>query len=450
MTYDLFISNAEVYTDGVLTKTNLGIKQGVVAYIGHGSGNVDGAENDTIDAKEILDLKGHWVLPGLIDSQVHFREPGLTHKEDLHTGTKAAVLGGITAVLEMPNTKPSTSTQEAFEEKMSLAKDRCFVDYGFFIGATHENVEHLKDLQNLPGCCGIKIFMGSSTGSLLLDDDVDLENVFAKTSAPMSVHCEDEKRLIERKHLAESSKSVFSHPEWRDTDTGFIATEKVVRLSKKYNRPVNVLHISSKKEIEFLAKEKDKNITVECLPQFLTLFGPDCYEKMGTRAQMNPPVRFKDDYEALIKALKDGVIDVIGSDHAPHTLEEKAKQYPQSPSGMPGVQTIVNLMLDKVLNGVITLDRMLSLLCFKPLEIFKIKNRGQIAMGLPATFTIVDPKATTTLDDKYMATKCGWTPYHGMSFKGKVTATVLSGHLVMKDGQIIGQPQGQPLQYQRP
>jgi dihydroorotase len=242
----------------------------------------------------------------------------------------------------------------------------------------------------------------------------------------------------------------LSHPEWRDTDTGFIATEKVVRLSKKYNRPVNVLHISSKKEIEFLAKEKDKNITVECLPQFLTLYAPDCYEKMGTRAQMNPPVRYQEDHEALIKALKNGVIDVIGSDHAPHTLEEKSKEYPQSPSGMPGVQTIVNLMLDKVLNGVISLDRMLSLLCFKPVEIFKIKNRGVIAMGQPATFTVVDPRATTILDDKDMATKCGWTPYHGLSFKGKTTATVLSGRLVMKDGQIIGEPQGQPLQYQRP
>lgn len=437
--YDLFLINAKVFMDGALKASNIGINQGVITYLG----------DENLAGENAFDFEGQWILPGLIDSQVHFREPGLTHKEDLNTGTKAAALGGVTAILEMPNTKPSTSTKENFEEKMSLAKGRCYVDYGFFIGATHENVDQLKDLQNLPGCCGIKIFMGSSTGSLLLDDDRDLESVFAQTSAPMSIHCEDEKRLIERKPIAENSKRVTFHPDWRDEDSGFIATEKVVRLSKKYNRPVNVLHISSKKEIEFLAREKDKNITVECLPQFLTLVAPDCYERMGTRAQMNPPVRSKEHHEALVAALKNGVIDVIGSDHAPHTLEEKDREYPQSPSGMPGVQTIVNLMLDKVLNEVISLERMINLLCFKPIEIFKIKNRGPIELGQTANFTVVDPNESVTLLDQDMASKCGWTPYHGETFKGKISATILNGQVIMKDGKILTDPVGSPLTYAR-
>ncbi len=439
MNYDVFISEAEVFINGSLQKSNLGIKDGLITYIG----------DQLYEAEQKINGQGQWVLPGLIDSQVHFREPGLIHKEDLMTGTKAAALGGITAILEMPNTKPSTSTKVSFEEKMSLAKNRCYVDYGFFIGATHENVNELKNLQNLPGCCGIKIFMGSSTGSLLLDDDQDLENVIAQTSAPISVHCEDERRLLDRKHLAENSKNVLSHPEWRDEESAFIATAKVVGLAKKYNRPVHVLHISSKKEIEFLEQAKDHNITVECLPQFLTLYAPDCYEKLGTRPQMNPPVRSVEHYQALLRALKNGVIDVIGSDHAPHTLEEKAKEYPQSPSGMPGVQTIVNLMLDKVLSGTITLERMLSLLCFKPIEIFKIKNRGPIQKGQVATLTIVDPNSKTTLMDQDMATKCGWTPYHGQTFKGKVSTTIISGQIVMQNGKILKNPIGQPLIYNR-
>lgn len=440
MTCDLFLKNGEVFLDGVLTKTNIGITGDKITYIG----------TEEHPAKEVVDASRQWILPGLIDSQVHFREPGLTHKEDLESGTYSAVLGGVTAILEMPNTKPSTSNKPAFEEKMSLAKGRCYVDYGFFMGATHENVEQLKDLQNLPGCCGIKIFMGSSTGSLLLDDDKDLERVLATTTAPISVHCEDEKRLVERKHIAEASQDVADHPVWRDEDSGFIATEKVVRLAKKYNRQVHLLHISSKKEIEFLEKEKNDKITVECLPQHLTLFGPECYEELGTRAQMNPPIRSKEHHDALVIALKKGVVDVIGSDHAPHTLEEKAKQYPDTPSGMPGVQTIITLMLDKVLSGIITLEQMISLLCYKPVEIFKVKGRGPIKLNGQAYFTLVNPNIDHQIFDKDMGTKCGWTPYHGQVFKGKVTATILSGKIAMMNGKVVGTPQGQPLQYLRP
>lgn len=440
MAYELFLKNADVFWEGSLQRVNIGVSENKIAYIG----------NEEFEAHEVLDLSGQWILPGLIDSQVHFREPGLTHKEDLATGTYAAALGGITAVLEMPNTKPSTSTKDAFEEKMNLAKNRCYVDYGFFMGATHENVKKLPELENLPGCCGIKIFMGSSTGSLLLDDDRDLEEVLATTKAPISLHCEDEKRLVARKSIAEESKDVAIHPVWRDEASAFIATEKVVKLSKKYNRQVHLLHISSKKEIEFLEKEKTPKITVECLPQHLTLQAPECYEDLGTRAQMNPPIRSSEHREALIKALQKGVVDVIGSDHAPHTLEEKSKVYPETPSGMPGVQTIVTLMLDKVLNGVISLEHMVNLLCFNPVRIFKIKERGPIDLGRVATFTVVDPHLNHQIFDKDMGSKCGWTPFHGQTFKGRVTTMILSGRIVMNKGKVVGAAQGQPLQYARP
>lgn len=439
MIYDLFLKNGEVFIDGELKKVNLGIINERIEYIG----------KEVFDSKETLDVKNAWVLPGLIDSQVHFREPGLTHKEDLSTGTLSALLGGITAVLEMPNTNPSTSSEERMNEKLNLAKDRCYVDYGFFIGATHENVDQLQFLEKLDGCCGIKIFMGSSTGSLLLDDDSDLEAVFKSTKGPIAVHCEDEKRLIERKHIAETSKKVQSHYDWRDEESGFLATEKVVRLSKKYNHPVHVLHISSKKEIEFLAQNKDQNITVECLPQHLSLFGPDCYDRLGTRAQMNPPIREKEHFDALNSALENKVIDVIGSDHAPHTLEEKAKVYPATPSGMPGVQTIVLMMLDKVIRGQIDLKYFLDLLCFNPVKIYKIKDRGPLALKSKATLTIVDTHQKTTFKDENMATRCKWTPYHDHTVNGAVVATILSGKVAMKDGQVFGAPQGMCLQYDR-
>jgi dihydroorotase len=439
MYFDLFISNADVFFENKLQKLNIGILNGQIKYLG----------SEKLASKEHLDLSTCWVLPGLIDSQVHFREPGLTHKEDLETGTRSALLGGITAILEMPNTNPTTSTEEKLNEKLSLARNRCHVDYGFFIGATHENVNELAQLEKLPGCCGIKIFMGSSTGSLLLDDDQDLEVVFATTNGPLSVHCEDEKRLVERKKIALESANVTSHPDWRDEESGFIATEKVVRLSKKYNRSVHVLHISSQKEIEFLAQEKNQKITVEVLPQHLYFSAPDCYQKYGTRVQMNPPIRERNHTLALNKALRVGVVDVIGSDHAPHTLEEKAKNYPLTPSGMPGVQTIVNVMLDKVLNKEISLLRMVELLCFNPIKIFEIKNRGPLKLDQPAYFTIVDPHQESLLLDQDMASRSGWTPYHNLKFKGKVISTVLNGVVAMREGKVLSSAKGRALTYKR-
>lgn len=426
----------EVYYQGQLQKLNLGINQGITVYLGEGEPEAD----------EIISVSKQWVLPGLIDSQVHFREPGSTHKEDLYTGTLAALRGGITAILEMPNTNPSTVDEKSLNEKLSLAQGRCHVDYRFFIGATHENASSLINLEKLKGCCGIKIFMGSSTGSLLLDDDKDLDTIFSTTKGPIAVHCEDEERLVERKTIAESKKHPLAHPEWRDEDSAFKATQKIVELSKKYNKSVHILHISSKKEIEYLRENKTDKITVECTPQHLTLFAPDCYEKLGTLAQMNPPIRSIEHKKALLKALKEGVVDVIGSDHAPHTLEEKKRPYPQSPSGMPGVQTIVSLTLGLLEEGHINIHQFVNLLCFKPAEIYGLKDRGPIDLNQEANFTIVDPYKKGVFDDKDMASKSCWTPFHRRAFRGEAVMSFLRGEMIMKKGEMWGSmPIGQCL-----
>ena len=428
----------EVYYQGQLQKLNLGIHQGLIVYLGE----------DLPPADEEISVAGQWILPGLIDSQVHFREPGLIHKEDLQTGTLAALQGGVTAILEMPNTYPSTVDKEVFNKKLSLAQGRCHVDYGFFIGATHDNASSLVNLENIEGCCGIKIFMGSSTGSLLLDDDKDLEIIFSTVKGPIAVHCEDEKRLIERKPIAESKKHPSAHPEWRDEDSAFKATQKVVELSKKYNKSVHILHISSKKEIEYLQANKTDQITVECTPQHLILCAPDCYENLGTRAQMNPPIRSIEHKKALLKALRVGVVDVIGSDHAPHTLEEKNKPYPQTPSGMPGVQTIVSLTLGLLNEGHMDIHKFVDLLCFKPAQIYGLKERGPIDLNRGAYLTVIDPHREGVFDDENMASKSKWTPFHGKPFRGQAVMSFLRGEMIMKEGKKCGStPVGQCLKY---
>lgn len=400
------------------------------------------------DAKKIIDAKGLHLLPGCIDSQVHFREPGLTHKEDLAAGTLGALKGGITAVFEMPNTTPSTTTTERFEDKMGLAKNRCWVNYAFFIGADKKNTDQLSQLEQLFGCCGTKIFMGSSTGSLLVDDTKELEAILRSGRRPIAVHCEDETRLKERKSIAEKSQNVADHPNWRDEQTSFLATKRITDLSQKTERPIHVLHITSKKEMEYLKTLKDKGqtpITVECLPQQLTFHAPECYEQLGAKAQMNPPIRSLEHQKALWQGISDGTVDVIGSDHAPHTLEEKSKPYPQSPSGMPGVQTLLPVMLTHVNDGRLSLERLTQLICSNPCRIYGVKEKGQIAPGFDADFTLIDLKAQRTIEDKQMACLSGWTPYSGFKAQGWPIATILAGQIAMYEDEIIGHPKGQPV-----
>jgi len=436
--YDLIIAGGTLATTGGLVQADVGNRNGCIAAVGR---------LDRGAAAEVFDAHGLHVLPGVIDSQVHFREPGLEHKEDLASGTAAAALGGVTAVFEMPNTSPSTLTAADLADKLMRAKGRAWVDHAFFIGASDENAGDLPALERLPGCSGVKIFMGSSTGSLLVEDDETLESVLRNGSRRVAVHAEDEGRLRERLALVRSGADVAMHPEWRDAETALRATQRLLRIARAAGRRVHVLHVSTGDELPVLAESKDL-ATVELTPQHLTLAAPDCYERFGTKAQMNPPIRTADHRAALWHALDQGIVDVIGSDHAPHTLDEKARDYPGSPSGMPGVQTLLPLMLDHVNAGRLSLERLIDLVCTGPTRIYGVAGKGRVAVGYDADFTVVDLKARRAITADWLASKCGWSPFEGLTVTGWPQATVVRGNLVMRDGELLGTPAGAPVRFQ--
>lgn len=398
-------------------------------------------------AKEIKDVTGLHVLPGVIDSQVHFREPGLTHKEDLETGTRGALLGGVTAVFEMPNTNPSTTTEELFEDKLKRAAGRAHTHYAFFVGAAAENADQLAHLEMLPHCSGIKIFMGSSTGSLLVDDSAVLEKILRNGRRRVIVHSEDEARLKERKPLAIEAAHPRFHPHWRDEETALISTRRLLALSRKTGRPVHVLHVTTGDEMEILKQNQDI-ATVEVLPQHLTLEAPECYERLGTFAQMNPPIRDRRHRERLWQAVLDGTVTVLGSDHAPHTREEKAKPYPQSPGGFPGVQTLVPLMLNHVNEGRLPLIRFVELVGEGPRRVFGLLNKGRLAVGFDADVTVVDMKARRRIENSWIASRVGWTPFDGMQVQGWPKMVFLNGLLSMENDQILRPHSGRPADFE--
>ena len=385
-------------------------------------------------AGQEIDCRGLHILPGVIDTQVHFREPGLTHKEDLESGSRSAVLGGVTAVFEMPNTNPLTVTEETFTAKVKAGHHRMHCDFAFFIGGTRENVRDLPELERAPGCAGVKVFIGSSTGSLLVEDDVSLKKIFAVIRRRAAFHAEDEYRLNERKGLRIEGDP-RSHPVWRDEIAALTATQRLVSIARETGKRIHVLHISTKEEIEFLRDHKDV-ATCEATPHHLTLAAPECYERLGTRAQMNPPVRDASHRDGIWRGIEQGVIDVLGSDHAPHTLEEKAKTYPAAPSGMTGVQTLVPIMLDHVNAGKLSLARFVDLSSAGPARIFNIACKGRIAAGYDADFTIVDMKRSETITNAWTASRAGWTPYDGVKVKGWPVGTFVRGQRVMWLGQI--------------
>ncbi|KYG70343.1 dihydroorotase [Bdellovibrio bacteriovorus] len=397
-------------------------------------------------ALKTINATGLHVLPGVIDSQVHFREPGLTHKEDLESGTRAAILGGVTSIFEMPNTNPGTTTAEAFEDKLNRAKDRAHCNYAFFIGGAHDNVNNIAELELLPHCSGVKIFMGSSTGTLLVEDDETLEKILRQGHRRVIFHSEDEMRLRERKHIATEMADPHYHPVWRDVETAVNSTTRLLKLARKTGRKIHVLHVSTGEEMDLLKDQKDI-ATVEVLPQHLTLYAPDCYDKLGTYAQQNPPIREKRHMDRIWKAVLDGTVDVIGSDHAPHTKEEKDRPYPSSPSGVPGVQTLVPIMLNHVNEGRLSLIRFVEMVTANQARVFGIVNKGYLRQGFDADVTIVDMKKQKTIDNSWIASKCGWTPFHGMQVKGWMTHTIVGGKLVMENDEVILPSQGQPVNF---
>ena len=435
--FDLLLRGGTCVTPSGRIAADVGVRESRIAAIG---------DLSSASAETVFDATGLHVLPGVIDTQVHFREPGLEHKEDLESGTRGAVLGGVTGVFEMPNTSPNTDSEEALAEKLSRAAGRAWCDHAFFIGATTENAEQLGALELLPGCCGVKIFMGSSTGNLLVADDAALERVLAHTRRRCAIHAEDEFRLRDRLSIAQEGAHPRFHPKWRDETAALDATRRIVALARKTGHPIHVLHISTAEEMDFLALHKDI-ATVEATPQHLTLAAPECYDEIGNLAQMNPPIRDARHRDGLWAALRDGVVDVIGSDHAPHTREEKAAPYPRSPSGMPGVQTLVPIMLDHVNAGRLTLERFVDLTSAGAQRIYGIAGKGRIALGYDADFTVVDLAAKRRIENSWMASKSGWTPYDGRSVTGWPVATIIRGAIVMREDQLLAQPGGRPIRF---
>jgi dihydroorotase len=435
-TFDLIVRGGEVVNHAGRGLADVGVRGGKVAAIG------DLAQ---ASAGEVFDATGLTVLPGVIDTQVHFREPGMEWKEDLETGSRAAVLGGVTAVFEMPNTEPTTTDADALADKLSRAGGRMHCDHAFYVGGTHENADFLGELERLPGCCGIKVFMGASTGSLLVQDDEGVEQVLRHVNRRAAFHSEDEYRLAERRPLARTGDWT-SHPEVRDAQSAIQSTERLVRIARRLGKRIHVLHVTTRDEIAFLAAHKDV-ASVEVTPQHLTLAGPEAYERLKGYAQMNPPIRGPEHRSGLWAGVANGIADVLGSDHAPHTVDEKARPYPASPSGMPGVQTLLPVMLTHVAEGRLSLERLVDLTSHGANRIFGLADKGRLATGFDADLTIVDLKARRTLTHEAMASRVGWTPFVGMEAKGWPIATIVRGRVVMRDDEVTAPHLGQPVRF---
>jgi len=435
-TFDLIVRGGEVLNHAGRGPADIGVRGGKVVAVG---------DLARASGGETFDARGLTVLPGVIDSQVHFREPGLEWKEDLETGSRGAVLGGVTAVFEMPNTEPATTDPEALADKLARARGRMHCDHAFYVGGTHENAALLGELERLPGCCGVKVFMGASTGTLLVQDDEGVEQVLRHVNRRAAFHSEDEYRLAERRPLARTGDWT-SHEEVRDAVSAMQSTERLVRIARALGKRIHVLHVTTAPEIEFLAANKDV-ASVEVTPQHLTLIAPEAYERLKGFAQMNPPIRGAAHQAGLWAGVASGVADVLGSDHAPHTREEKARPYPASPSGMPGVQTLVPIMLTHVAEGRLTLERFVDLTSHGPNRVFGLADKGRLAVGYDADLTIVDLKARRTISHDRMATRAGWTPFDGFEAKGWPVATIVRGRAVMRDDEVIAPHLGEPVRF---
>ncbi len=434
--YDLVIKGGTVVNHDGEGRRDIAIRGGRIAALG----NIDAGR-----AARSIDARGLHILPGVIDTQVHFREPGLEHKEDLATGSRAAVMGGVTAVFEMPNTKPLTTTASLLADKVARARHRMFCDFAFYVGGTRDNIDEIPQLERLEGSAGIKVFMGSSTGDLLVDDAASLDRIIARISRRAAFHAEDEARLIAR--MGERiAGDPSSHPVWRDEEAALMATKRLASLAEKHRRRVHVLHISSEAEMAYLADHK-RWVSVEVTPHHLTLAAPECYAALGTYVQMNPPVRDARHREAIWAGLDAGIVDVLGSDHAPHTREEKDHPYPGSHSGMTGVQTLVPIMLDHVNAGRLSLQRFVDLTSHGPQRLFGIADKGRIAVGYDADLTVVDMKRRETIRNAWIESRCGWTPYDGKTVAGWPVGTFVRGQAAMWQGELAAAATGEPVRF---
>jgi dihydroorotase len=401
------------------------------------------------DVGECVEVGGLVVAPGFIDPQVHFREPGATHKEDLSTGARACAAGGITAFLEMPNTRPTTTTHEALAWKKARAAEVSLVHYGFFIGATPDNLEVQRDAEQV---CAIKVFMGSSTGDLLVSDPADLERIFASGRRTIAVHAEDEARLRERSQRFAGRTDPAVHSELRDAEAALLASRLALELSERFDRRLHILHMSTGDEVELLrAQGKGAGrVSCEVTPQHLLLHAPEAYEALGTRAQMNPPLRDRGHAERLWAGLHDGTIDCIATDHAPHTLEEKAQPYGRAPSGMPGVETSAAAMLDAAQRGLCTVEQVIAWMSPGPARCYRMIGKGALRVGGDGDVTLIDLGADRRVGDRPYQTRCGWSPFEGRRLRGWPVGTIVAGRFACREGELIESTRGRPLSFGAP
>ena len=437
MHYDLIICKGTCVLPWGCEQTDVGVRDGKIADLG-----VPGSAT----ADQVIDAAGLHVLPGLIDSHVHLRDPGDMSAETIATGTKAAVLGGLTAVFDMPNTSPSVTDAGRLTWKQEYVERESWCDMGLYVGGTKTNIADLVTLEAGRGVCAIKIFAGSSTGDLLVEDDEHLERVMRAGRRRIAYHSEDEYRLQARRSMFERGEPYARHMEWRDVETAFLGTRRLMALARLTSRPAHILHVSTEEELGYLKDFRDI-ATCEVLVNHLTQVAPDAYEKLGGYAVMNPPIRDRRHYEAGWRAIRDGTVDTVGSDHAPHARAKKELPWPGTAAGLTGVQTIVPVMLDHVNAGRLSLPRLVDLMCAGPIRVYGVVSKGRLAAGFDADFTLADMKRQRRIEASWIVSPCGWTPFDGMAVTGWPVATIVRGHVVMQDDEVFGTPQGRLIKF---
>jgi len=428
------IKNARVVNRGKIAESDVLIQNDRIVKV---------ASNISDGEAEVKDIKGHYLIPGIIDDQVHFREPGLTHKEDISTGAMGAAAGGVTSFMEMPNTKPSATTQAELEKKYATAKATSTVNYSFFMGASNDNLEEVLKT-DASQVCGVKIFMGSSTGNMLVDKRTTLEGLFSKVPMLIATHCEDEATI--RKNLADYKErygqklSAIHHPMIRSTDGCYLSSSMAADLARKHGTRLHILHISTAKEIGLFSNTiplQDKKITAEVCVHHL-FFDESYYHSLGNKVKCNPAIKTVHDKEALLKGLQDGYFDVIATDHAPHTIEEKSKHYLEAPSGLPLIQHSLAMMMSFYHRDELSMEFIVDKMCHSPAELFRIKERGYIEEGMKADLAIVDPELRWVVEKADLVSRCGWSPLEGFEMKGKVTDTLCNGVWVYENNKLTG------------
>lgn len=432
MHYDLLIRGGTCVTPWGTEAIDLGIRDGRIAALATPAGAT---------AEAVIDAAGLHVLPGLIDSHVHLRDPGDPAVETIETGTRAAVLGGIATLFDMPNTVPPIADTERLAWKRDYVAGRSWCDIGLYVAGTKANIDALAALERAPGVCAVKVFAGSSTAALMIEDDAHLERAMRAGHRRMAFHSEDEDRLQARKPLFSRGQPYRTHMEWRDPECAFLGTRRLMALARKTGRATHILHVSTAEELAYLRDFRDV-ATVEVLVNHLTQVAPDCYDTLGGFGVMNPPIRDERHRAAAWAAVRDGTVDTIGSDHAPHARAAKERPWPDCPAGLTGVQTLVPIMLDHVAAGRLPLARLVDLMAAGPARVYGLRGKGRIAAGYDADFTLVDLKARRRIEESWIVSPCGWTPFAGTEVTGWPVATLVRGHLVMRDDAVVGTPVG--------